>query len=229
MAVNNSYRILEANPDLISNSPSNAAFYNNYANTSIGKFAQAEKQAYNGANTQASAISSSVSSKVSVEDNYKTYFALYDKYKSGNLDETDLASLYSLANLCPGIDGPVIYQARALYQVVTKDVIVFKENCEQVSNARQSKKSSITPSVANWDVQLYPNPTSGELNIVSKNNSEQLTVIIKDATGKIVNQNNLQVSDFISNLTLNLDNGLYIITITNNRNERTVKKLVIAK
>ncbi len=143
--------------------------------------------------------------------------------------KTDLASLYSLANLCPGIDGPVIYQARALYQVVTKDVIVFKENCEQISNARQSKKSSITPSVANWDVQLYPNPTSGELNIVSKNNSEQLTVIIKDATGKIVNQNNLQVSDFISNLTLNLENGLYLITITNNKNETTTKKLVIAK
>ncbi|MBL7895557.1 MAG: T9SS type A sorting domain-containing protein [Bacteroidia bacterium] len=229
MAVNNSYRILEANPDLISNSPSNAAFYNNYANTSIGKFAQAEKQAYNGANTQANATSSSVSSKVSVEDNYKTYFALYDKYKSGNLDETDLASLNSLANLCPGIDGPVIYQARALYQVVTKDVIVFKENCEQISNARQSKKSSTTPSVANWDVHLYPNPTSGELNIVSKNNSEQLMVIIKDATGKIVNQNNLQVSDFISNLTLNLENGLYLITITNNKNETTTKKLVIAK
>lgn len=230
LQLNNAYRILDANPDLISGSSSNAAFYNNYSNTSIGKFVQAEKQAYNGSSAQANAISSSVSSKVSVEDNYKTYFDLYDKYKADTFDSTDVVNLITLASKCPGVDGPVIYQARSLYHLVTKDVFVVKDNCEQASNARQTKKQTMSPkATTTWDVQLYPNPTSGELNLVSKNDNESLTVIIKDATGKVVNQNNLQVSNFIGNLTLNLENGLYLISVTNTKNETVTKKLIIAK
>lgn len=70
---------------------------------------------------------------------------------------------------------------------------------------------------------------NSKLNLVSKNETETLTVIIKDATGKIITQNNLLVINFIANLTLDLDNGLYLISVTNTKNETITKKLVIAK
>jgi len=64
---------------------------------------------------------------------------------------------------------------------------------------------------------------------VSKTEAENLSVTIKDVTGKLVYSNNLQTNNFIGKLDLNLINGLYLITINNNTNESITKKLVIAE
>ena len=80
-----------------------------------------------------------------------------------------------------------------------------------------------------YNTFALPNPTSNEVNIVSKAESENLTVVITDISGKIVISKNLTTSNFISKLDLGLNNGIYLVTITNTKNEKTTKKLVITK
>ncbi len=48
-------------------------------------------------------------------------------------------------------------------------------------------------------------------------------------TGKIVSSFNGRTSEFKINIPINLNSGLYFITINNNKNDKCVKKLVVSK
>jgi hypothetical protein len=80
-----------------------------------------------------------------------------------------------------------------------------------------------------YNTFALPNPTSNEVNIVSKAESENLTVVITDVSGKVIISKNLTTSNFISRLDLGLNNGIYLVIITNANKNTTIKKLVIAK
>lgn len=79
-----------------------------------------------------------------------------------------------------------------------------------------------------WNVKLFPNPASKQLIIVNSLRSESLKVTIKNVTGKIVLRQTLTSTDFTANLDLNLEDGVYLITLSNNKNESLTKKLVIS-
>ncbi len=59
--------------------------------------------------------------------------------------------------------------------------------------------------------------------------NETLLITIRDINGKLIIDKNLTTSNFISKLDLDLLNGIYLVTITNTKNEKTTKKLVITK
>ena len=80
-----------------------------------------------------------------------------------------------------------------------------------------------------WDVDLFPNPATNQITIVSKAESESLKILIKDLTGRSILAQNLKTSGFIANLDFDLINGAYLITLSNSNNERVTKKLLIAK
>ena len=82
-----------------------------------------------------------------------------------------------------------------------------------------------------WDVDLYPNPATNQITIISKVESERLMISIKDLTGRSILNQNLKTIGFIANLDLDLDliNGAYLITLSNVNNEKITKKLLIAK
>jgi hypothetical protein len=79
------------------------------------------------------------------------------------------------------------------------------------------------------EIIIYPNPTSGELNVLSKKDNENLELTIRDVSGKVIDKHTLLVSGFIGKLGLDLANGVYFITITNQNHESITKKLVITK
>ena len=80
-----------------------------------------------------------------------------------------------------------------------------------------------------WDVDLYPNPATNQITIISKVESERLMISIKDLTGRSILNQNLKTIGFIANLDLDLINGAYLITLSNVNNEKITKKLLIAK
>lgn len=76
-----------------------------------------------------------------------------------------------------------------------------------------------------WDVSIYPNPSSGQLNINSDVDNYSLQVI--DLTGKIIiNKNNLSETTQID--LSNMPNGIYMVKINNGGHQLT-KKVIIRK
>ncbi|MDP1802993.1 MAG: T9SS type A sorting domain-containing protein [Bacteroidota bacterium] len=230
IAENTTYRYLDANPTVKNSNSTYVNFYNAKANTTIDKFKQVEANLYSGQIAQAQSINNTISITNGVEGNYKSYYNLYAKYKNGNFASADSATLINLAKLCPGIEGSIVYQARALYNLIYKTVKVYTEDCNSaLSNGSRLKIDASTSETIknNWNVELFPNPTKGNFTLVSKEESEVLTVTIMDIAGKLIYKNTVNTSNFIANLELNTKAGVYLITIKNNTNESITKKLVI--
>ncbi|MBL7920002.1 MAG: T9SS type A sorting domain-containing protein [Bacteroidia bacterium] len=230
VADNTTYRYLDANPSVKNSNTTYVNFYNSKANSSMDKFKQVEANLYNGQISQAQSINNAVSAINGVESNYKNYYAVLAKYKNGSFTSADSATLINLAKLCPGIDGSIVYQARALYNLIYKTIKVYKEDCNtNLSSGSRLTNASVKETIKNnWNVELFPNPTKGNFTLVSKAESDALTVTITDIAGKLIYSNTVNTSNFIVNLDVNTKAGVYLITIKNSTNESITKKLVIA-
>lgn len=221
---------LDANPAEKNSNTSYLTFYNAKANTSFDKFKQVEANLHNGQIAQAQSINNAVNIVNAVEGNYKNYYAAYAKYKNNNFTSVDSITLINLAKLCPGVDGAIVYQARALYNLIYKIVKVYKEDCNNTSSAGSRLTNTISDKETiknNWSVELFPNPTNGNFTLVSKTENEALMVTITDITGKLIYNNTVNTSNFIINLDVNAKAGVYLISIKNSANECITKKLVI--
>ncbi len=224
------YRYFNANPSVKNNNMAYSSFYNAKQNSSIDKFMQVENNLYNGQTTLAQSNNNAITASNAIEGNYKTFYNLYAKYIVGTFTSADSIALSNLGNLCAGQNGAVIYQARALYNAVNKTVKVFNENCTTTvaNNARfTTTKTNEDAITNNWSVDLFPNPNKGSFSLVSKTNSETLNVVITDITGKIIFNKILVTTNFITNLEVVTNSGIYLVTIKNSLNETTTKKLVI--
>ncbi|MDX2173764.1 MAG: T9SS type A sorting domain-containing protein [Bacteroidota bacterium] len=125
-------------------------------------------------------------------------------------------------------------QARALYSSIYKSIKLYKENCATTvaSNVRLQNLGSNEPGTENtltntWSVDLFPNPNKGSFSLVSQTSSEVLHVLITDITGKVIFDKTLVTTNFITNLDIVTNAGIYLVTIKNGLNETTTKKLVI--
>jgi hypothetical protein len=65
--------------------------------------------------------------------------------------------------------------------------------------------------------------------VLSKKGAENLELTVRDVSGKVIEKRHLAISGFIGKLDLDLANGIYFITISNQNNESITKKLVITK
>ncbi len=224
------YRYLDANPSEKNNNSVYASFYNAKFNTSMEQFVQIEKALYDQQLAQALSLNNAVITTNPVEVNYKSFYSLYIKAQSGTFTSADSTLLANLANFCPGLDGEVVYQARSLYNSIYKTVIVYNENCNALSqdNLKKSTMGKIEKENS-WAIELYPNPANTFVNIVSSNENDVLKAIITDVSGKILFVKQVNTSNFICKLDLDLMPGAYFVTITNDKHNSTNKKLIIAK
>ncbi|MBL7911727.1 MAG: T9SS type A sorting domain-containing protein [Bacteroidia bacterium] len=224
------YRYINEYPSAKDNNIAYTNFYNSKLNTSIDQFMRVEKTLYDQQPAQAIGIVNSVVISNNVETNYRNFYAIYAKWQTGIFTSADSILLVKLVNLCPGLDGEVIYQARALYNAIYKTVVAFNENCDPLAqeNLRSAYINKIN--VENdWTIELYPNPANTFVNIVSNKEKDQLKVVVADVNGKILFVKQVITSNFICNLELDLLPGAYFVTITNDKNNSTNKKLIIAK
>ncbi len=223
------YRYLDANPEIKNSQQDYIDFYNSKAGSSIDLFTQTEKALSNSDFAQAQNLNNSFSISNTVEENYNNFYKLHAGYQQNNFSEEDNGKLLNLALMCPGKDGSIVYQARALYNLINKTNKVFNDHCINEGEQLNERSIGVSENKKAWNVDIYPNPTNGHLNIISKSEKEELAFVITDVSGKKVYTSNLVTVNFIGKLEVDLINGLYLVTITNNKHESSTKKLVIAK
>ncbi|MBL7930850.1 MAG: T9SS type A sorting domain-containing protein [Bacteroidia bacterium] len=132
--------------------------------------------------------------------------------------------------LCHGTNGAAVYKARGLYLLLTGLVFNAPFPCNERPGAKSSKEESQAKfSRKGWDLDIFPNPTSGQISIVNKNSDQLLNIEVRDLTGRLMFKTYIKSIGFIANLELPLINGAYLVTVSNEKNERIVKKLLISK
>ena len=197
---------------------------------------QVEQKFYLGDISGAVSLNGSITTTNTVESNYKSYYSKYANYASNGfvpINSVVDGELLALANLCPGANGACVYQARDLYNLINKRITNYYD-CVSATGSRManiSEENNTSPEIYKkvWDVELFPNPATNQVTLVSKNEKEMLTIEIRDLSNRVVLKKLLETNDFIANLDLNLINGVYFITISNTNHEKITKKLLIEK
>ena len=80
-----------------------------------------------------------------------------------------------------------------------------------------------------WIVNIYPIPANNELFISTNNRIEEIKVVITDVNSRIVGIYELTTNNSVGNIKLDMNSGIYFVTLSNNNGEKVTKKLVIAK
>lgn len=223
------YRFLDEHPAQRDSSAQLEAFYDSLSTGSVGKFKQVEDKLSKGQAAQALSINAGVVAENNVEWNYKIYYQLYNNYNSGNFSAADSSSLYDLASLCPGNEGPCVYQARALYNVIYKTVLQVTENCDLEEQGERRFATSLSKKLSKeWTIELFPNPSNGELTLRNRSENEILQLSIKDLSGRLLISRQISVRNYTADIKLHLQDGVYLVTLKNTKNETSIKKLVIA-
>jgi len=94
------------------------------------------------------------------------------------------------------------------------------EFCDGVEGIEEISKENL--------ISIYPNPTTGYLYIVRKNNSSNATIQIYNSTGKLLYEENSFNAEFIDTKKINLVDGLYLLKYSDKKNY-TVKQFLIHK
>jgi hypothetical protein len=78
-------------------------------------------------------------------------------------------------------------------------------------------------------INLYPNPTSGNIIITGTRENELLSIVVADVTGKTVFSKTVTTSNYKCNVDLAIEQGIYIVTITDQNDKKLNRKLIITK
>ena len=165
------------------------------------------------------------------------FYKLYLKYQTDTLNAADSALVTTLANMCPGYDGMVVYGARSLYALLYGEVLALDDECVIDSSSSRhggAGQDGTTPGVGNQQYQqqtynLLPNPNDGNLHIVQRVADDQpVTIQVWNATGMKVYEIR---TTFKGNQTaVHLDNsvpGMYMLQLTNSMGATFHYKFVI--
>jgi hypothetical protein len=245
------YRYLYLNPDSINGSTTLQSFVNSYSLTSLDYFMQIEAALYNNDPSTASSLMSSVSPTNVVETNTKNFYQLFIDYLNNSFGSTDSSSLHDMKDYCPGTYGSWVYQARSLYDQIygltsptEPDCLDFPSagrlfhnptnnnpNLEPISTDVISpiKQNALAVKESNWRIGIYPNPAKNDLNIGSSQGSESVQVSIKDTQGRLLRNDVIEIKNHLGILQLDLQNGIYFVTLTNSQKQSVVQKLIISK
>ncbi len=226
-------------------SNANIAGYTNFmvnnSNGNYGHFYRIDSLVYRLAATgntntiaQAQAINAQVNPSNVVEQNQKTFNAIYQVFLTSPalVAPAQITSLQNLAQLCPFTDGNAVYQSRALLKHYN-DSIEYSNPCEfnlpniQASGSRFSVNSNtaLNESKEALTTKLYPNPAQTEVTITTE--LSNATLYIYNVIGQTViemplsSQTKLNVSE--------LKSGTYIYKIMSEGKLIKTDKLIINK
>lgn len=230
---NKVYRMLRTEPDLLDSSTVLLDFYNERLTSNSETMAAVEDDFMQRDVVAGQAKTASITAENSIEQNYKTFFESYVKQQTNAITTADSLNLATIAMGCPFTDGEVVYQARALFNVIYMSNVLFEDNCF-TENARLGRftENILNESSTDLKVDIYPNPTTGLINIKMLDNTlNEVYLAIEDISGKAVYVNeNFQLTGGTAQLKLSVQNGVYFVKIRDNiSNEVIVKKLIINK
>jgi hypothetical protein len=142
------------------------------------------------------------------------------------LSITAIMELIRIGNDCPHTDGIGVYYARFLYNSLianSGNYYSFADDCNPSGLYRVAPLAN-----SDFNAELFPNPTKNNFSIQLSNRiNEEVFLVVTDAVGKKVLNLSIETIEgrcFISN---NLSSGIYLVSITNSKNEKVVKKLLV--
>lgn len=234
---------------LIASNDTLQQFYEDNTPEIIGDLALIESYLSLGDYYNAGLLLSSLSPETNIQDNFKTFYSLYRNYKLGNdsLSFNQMSDLNTLASQCPFSDGPAIYKARTLLDLILKQHIVYyDESCGEngfsqrvyldVDTLHQKESLVLLERNENKKIErrqshyfLYPNPTLDWFKVGIKSTIRSVNLTMHDITGRLI----LDLANLNSGQTIllptSIENGIYFVTLTNNKEKPIVKKLIISK
>jgi hypothetical protein len=235
------FRELEEDDTLRLSNAGIQTFYDGGYYAEAGTLMQIEQSLSEGNFSSAAALLASFSPTSAIQTNYQLFYELYLKFSDPlgtGLDAAEANALAALAQKCPFIDGAVIYQARSLLQRATGEPVFYNdEGCditedhfmEQELLERKAASPYLLAGEHSESYQLFPNPATDRVYVISPRQEEALRIQIRDLSDKLLAEETIQVRNFQAELKLNLINGLYFVTLVNQDHEQVVKKLVISK
>lgn len=137
---------------------------------------------------------------------------------------------YQLPNTTNAIDtaaGTVVWPVQTTTYVVRQeicagikwDTVVVYQDAVGIENRMPT----------NRDWKFSPNPAGDQVIIFGSKNQENLQLIIYDISGQQVLNQSIIIANYQASLKHNLINGVYFVSVVDQNNQRSVKKLVIAK
>ncbi len=157
-----------------------------------------------------------------------SFYKIYQNYLNGAIECTDSIKLAYLANLCPPLYGPVVYQSRALYSAVFDALRVWTDscdtkpdgdqcNCGQNGRGKRSGTSISSGSLdfSNQQYSLLPNPNKGTFIIQQfLKDIQPVRAVVMDELGREVYYNELQFVNGSANISIgNPVPGVYLVRL----------------
>jgi len=224
------YRTLKVNQSLLNNSSVLTNFYNNAQNNCLQQLCAIENDLMNTDYTNAQIKINSFSPSCQIETNYKNYYQILKNTKDSTYSISDSLNLISLANQCPYIDGGVVFQARALYNILYRGYYKFAGNCSSSYSNRQNTEIEEEGISVILKSKLYPNPNNGAFKIELQNPLKTLnfTVVIYDIMGKTVFKSEYSATSVgMLEIDSKLLKGIYLVKIVFEDNSADIHRLII--
>lgn len=226
---NRVYRTLAANSSYTNGSTALSTFYTNAQSSCMNKFLVVEKDLASGNITSAQNNLATITSTNNIESNYYTFYNLYIKLKNATFSNADSTVLLNLCTQCPFTDGGIVYQARALYNIMNSTYAKFNDNCNLSVGSRLFDDVVKNEPEINVLIKtkLYPNPNNGEFTVESDNKSDDSIeeIAIYDLTGKLIST----ISDRGDLIKVNtkLLKGSYLVKVRLTNNSVDVHRIII--
>ncbi|MBL7921160.1 MAG: T9SS type A sorting domain-containing protein [Bacteroidia bacterium] len=154
---------------------------------------------------------------------------MYINLKNATFSVADSSVLLNLCNQCPYTDGGVVYQARALFNIMNNSFSRFNDNCNLSFGSRlfdNIVKDDIDVNVL-IKTKLYPNPNNGEFTVEVNKQTEGTIeeITIYDLGGKIL-YTNLENGSSIK-VNTKLLKGSYLVKVRLSNNSVDVHRIII--
>lgn len=227
---NHLFRTLLATPSLTTASGILQQFLtqNQLALTNKEKFNQIETDINSGNFTAAQSKITSVNPQNTAESNHKLFYDIYLRYlQNGAISANDSSSIWNIANGCPYKDGSVVYQARAMWNMLNENIVVFEDNCT-ISDAGSKLnyfQQHENKRISSDEINIYPNPNNGSF-VVMVSERGVYKIEVTDVSGKLLLSEERYITDK-TEMKLNVKAGVYFMRIYDENKKMTVKKVVV--
>ena len=167
--------------------------------------------------------------------NYRAYCQLLVKYMIDTLSSSDSGQIAALADMCPYINGPVIYNARALYNAVFNNSRVWSDlGCSASGGGAPRYGESLTPALSKGagvqSYALHPNPSDGNITLVQKvPDAKPVMAEVWNETGELIYQAQIQFEGGVTHLkVMNAIPGMYLLQLIDSAGNVFTLKFVIS-
>jgi hypothetical protein len=223
------YREIKENSILQSDSVLNA-FYTSNQNSAYGilNLINDEIEIFN--YSSASALNNSFVPENIIESYQQRFNDIYLSHTDSvyAYSESEISSLWEIAEACAVIGGNAVYQSRNLLMSIENNVIEFEDNCNVENMAEGRAMTTVTNTK---EMKVYPNPTTGKITLAcGLVDNESGWMQIYDLKGNLVKSFHLSNGTKTAHLDAgSLQPGLYQYRIIVNGKTRQEDKLIIIK